>query len=361
MECCYPIESSAINYLKKIMRGIDSDLKYGGKTKNPAGINKLKPFLASIDERPGAFVEKDYGNSCVLPIMHIEVHSGKGSVEYKNTLAKLLVVMIDQLRLLRNYQNGLSEIVGFVFPNVEMASFVTKLTLRWTSGFQFQYCLTALDKGNVNREIKGVVLTTISSLVGLDTSSSVQYFIPLSRQNFERFGEGQLIQVSSKSSIIFHGQNKYYKLLLHAKHKETYHDLKLASTGLRCSQLLIHDEVKRFGRLSFLCFRKLPHQPLSRDEAKRCLRNFIIEVYGALDSLHQHLQFAHLDVRLENICYSNGYKAVLIDFDRAAYAKDKADQLSEVYPKSIMYSRPDLINDGEWTNERCDLKQFGKC
>jgi len=94
MECCYPIESSAINYLKKIMRGIDSDLKYGGKTKNPAGINKLKPFLASIDERPGAFVEKDYGNSCVLPIMHIEVHSGKGSVEYKNTLAKLLVVMI---------------------------------------------------------------------------------------------------------------------------------------------------------------------------------------------------------------------------------------------------------------------------
>jgi len=130
MDYHHSTEDSAINYLKKTTSGLYSNLKYDGKTKNPAGINKFKPILAFIDERPGAFVEMVFGDRCVLPIAYIEVHSGKGSGDYKNTLGKLLVVMIDRLCLLSNYQNGLSEIVGFVFPNVDMASFKMD---RWVS------------------------------------------------------------------------------------------------------------------------------------------------------------------------------------------------------------------------------------
>jgi len=80
-----------------------------------------------------------------------------------------------------------------------------------------------------------------------------------------------------------------------------------------------------------------------------------------IELLHQLLEFVHLDVRLENICSNTNYKAVLIDFDRAAYAKDEADELSEVYSNNIMYGRLGLVKNGEWTNERCDFKQFGKC
>ena len=120
-----------------------------------------------------------------------------------------------------------------------------------------------------------------------------------------RIEEEGLIQVPSKSSLNFCGRDNYYKLLPNVRHKETYLDLKHNSTGLSCSQLSIHHEIKYVGEISFFCFCRLPHQPLSRDQAKSCLYQFIIDFYEALDFLHRNLQFAHLDVKIENICFNS--------------------------------------------------------
>jgi len=52
--------------------------------------------------------------------------------------------------------------------------------------------------------------------------------------------------------------------------------------------------VKYVGIVGFYGFEKLPSYQISRDQAKQCLYQFVVEVNDALDVLHNHLEFAHL-------------------------------------------------------------------
>ena len=65
-------------------------------------------------------------------------------------------------------------------------------------------------------------------------------------------------------------------------------------------------------------FKKQQEQPLSKALAKLCIRDLVRQVVHALQELHE-LGFAHLDVRLPNICFTHDGEVRLIDFDRAVY------------------------------------------
>lgn len=51
------------------------------------------------------------------------------------------------------------------------------------------------------------------------------------------------------------------------------------------------------------------------EAAKRCLRSVLEKIQIAIDELHK-FGFAHLDIRLENVCFDKELNAVLIDLDR---------------------------------------------
>ena len=70
----------------------------------------------------------------------------------------------------------------------------------------------------------------------------------------------------------------------------------------------------------------------------------------ALDYLHQDYNLAHMDVRLENICFNENFKPVLIDLDRAVPAALKT--LRFAYCESCMY-------DAVLTGEQHDWLQLG--
>ena len=91
-----------------------------------------------------------------------------------------------------------------------------------------------------------------------------------------RIEEEGLIQVPSKFSINFCGRDNYYKLLSNVRHKETYLDFKHNSTGLSCSQLSIHHEIKYGGEIFFFCFCRLPHQPLQGIKQKVVCTNLLL-------------------------------------------------------------------------------------
>ena len=69
------------------------------------------------------------------------------------------------------------------------------------------------------------------------------------------------------------------------------------------------------------------------------------------------IEVAHLDIRLENICFkeSDGeFSAVLIDLNRCAPVSKLSDFI--MYSKSCMYQKP----AGEWfTNKKFDWMQLG--
>jgi len=66
------------------------------------------------------------------------------------------------------------------------------------------------------------------------------------------------------------------------------------------------------------------------EQAKLRLSTYVYSVLGALQEFHE-LGYAHLDVRLENICFGEDDKAVL---DRCMVASELVEQYE---PPSLMY------------------------
>jgi len=81
------------------------------------------------------------------------------------------------------------------------------------------------------------------------------------------------------------------------------------------------------------------------------LKKFIEAVYSALSELHTKLHLAHLDVRLENICFDAQSHPVLVDLDRAKDKDDLACSLlceNKIYGDSVLYNQPCSIQQSEW-------------
>ena len=109
------IYQNVSRYLKKTTANF-GDLTYHCDI-NPYKLNLLSPFLSSEDIRPDVFIElcairqrdnprpsrtTDQYEQRGLPILFVEIHSGTDKHSYKHTLAKLMIGMINQLRLLAN-------------------------------------------------------------------------------------------------------------------------------------------------------------------------------------------------------------------------------------------------------------------
>ena len=81
------------------------------------GFQSLNLLATSSSIHPDAFVEVKAQNVNMqvlvwVPVLVVQVFSS----EYKATLAKLTILLIDQLRLLRYININISKCTGFVFP-----------------------------------------------------------------------------------------------------------------------------------------------------------------------------------------------------------------------------------------------------
>ena len=54
---------------------------------------------------------------------------------------------------------------------------------------------------------------------------------------------------------------------------------------------------------------------MDQGEARECLHDLVIKVAIAIRDLHSH-GWAHQDIKLDNICFTNEYQSILIDLDR---------------------------------------------
>ena len=80
------------------------------------------------------------------------------------------------------------------------------------------------------------------------------------------------------------------------------------------SQYQLPSAKRDIGLKQFLVFPMLIF-PMTREEAVQCLPQFVESVAKAIHSMHQEpLQRAHLDIRLENVCFralGTAYRAIV--------------------------------------------------
>ena len=94
------------------------------------------------------------------------------------------------------------------------------------------------------------------------------------------------------------------------------------------------DPVKRVVK-----YRKVKYDPLTYEQAEKCLHALITQL-RTVCSLLQKQDIVHNDIRVPNICFSENYSIVLIDFDHA-------EILQYEYPHDLSIFACDMIENSQ--------------
>ena len=330
--------------------------------------NKLQPFTSKVKT-----IKPDLGFSFkenqVLFFM-IEVHSQN----YCGTVAKTVANTIDQLRLFRLYSTDVDTVSSFVFPrfakmdrNGRVMSCnkycVTQVNVKWK---QMQFIVDFAyidDPKEVEEKVKTVFQKQKMLFDGRYQSDRKDYFIRLSKDDLDYVQQcidsrHSLRQIQSTFSIVLEETStngsgddfKIFKIIpdiisdskvmrLHylPKRKKEIMNLSLPIDTLFIYALAVHVFQKHVKHMN-------------GQEARRCLIDFVPRVRESLIQLH-NLGYAHLDVRLPNICFTPDGDVRLIDFDRIQPVFDSSPP---EYSGSFMYT-----GSPGTTVEQLDWKQFG--
>ena len=152
-------------------------------------------------------------------------------------------------------------------------------------------------------------------------------------------------------SVVIQLRDEVYKIPVDFKSVKTLtRFFYMAESGIKPKQVLLPKRYRPERRVIFLIFRRL-HPPLDIKSIRCCFNSFAISVQSAVEELHR-LGFAHLDLRVPNICFEKidgQWQAVLIDLD---YSCDIEDPTPVEKRKSIMYN----VNFDR--KEQYDWRQF---
>ena len=270
--------------------------------------------------------------------------------------------MFDQFSFptaLRQCNDNISQVQGFVFPKLTSKKMVTLLTVYWEDlEFRSKYRMLALN--DVSSSIIEVLQKQINfPLPGNLPQSFNTYFMKLNQTELSllsrQMDSGVLKQVKSQSSILVKDQSHYYKLVSinrQAKNLSDMYILYIYEHERELSRIdhlsLPINSVRVYGA-EFFQFESHPYQLRDPKQLRKCMFKFVQQARDALRSLH-NLGYAHTDVRLHNICFSKDYVLKPIDFDDVVYNKKRMSNT-----RSGFYSAP-------YSNciaESLDFKQLG--
>ena len=270
--------------------------------------DKIPPMLCTSDQRPDVHVYGFNSRADVpeaeIPATIIEVHSSP----YENTIIKAILVGTD---LCRHYAEDSSQYTAFAFPKNCTKQCVVKVIIRW-QGLSFKIFLELIELDNV-RDALAAVLRAWNPipLTSAEEQPKSPFVVKLSSDDLCNFGENAF-QIPTMQSIMVKSEGFYYKRPL--KLLEAFN---LKVIGAEVSSLLannidvhvIHLVATRIMTgtdfKEFHKYKVIKHDHLSHSEAYECLKDLIKKVHTTLIELHQYLHRAHLDVRLENICFND--------------------------------------------------------
>ncbi len=236
-------------------------------------------------------------------IILIEVDS-KG---YESTIVHLVEGVIEQLVWLRNRDDRVTSCVGFYFPAKDRGPGVVEVKVDWSdSAFSFQIKEFAIEQHRVKTAIASCMDNGVQRVNSLQGESATRFTLPLSKSFIaDTFGE-DAHQVDSSLSVVIvnEKEKKVYKKPFCA-----FSDVRLLIDRQSSSftKFLLPQRIFEHDNMFYYVFDRLKG-PLSRELARLHVRDLAFSVWLALCEFHS-FGYAHLDVRLENICYNNNNEA----------------------------------------------------
>lgn len=172
--------------------------------------------------------------------------------------------------------------------------------------------------------------STIMSLTENDLTA-IEANLPVRYRSPEKLAEN-VTQIQSRTMMFrVKSANKIFKYCS----DKTVAFYTISMLGKKPKQVLLPDDHGRIFNIPFCVFRVLL-PPLHSAQALPCLGYLLDSVATAIEELHQ-LEFAHMDIRLDNICFTheNGkVVAVLIDLDHC----NEVDSFEGASCAEVMYN-----------------------
>ena len=340
------------------------DLQFTEDTALAAFRAGLVPFLASTDNRPACAVLKHFHlrKEWKLPVLVAEVHS---SGPYVNSLSKTVADLIDQLRLLRCFNSeAIDKCVGFTFPTypTEEKQFLECVTVVTVMFKDFRFCVS-MQKLSIN-QVQSTVSQALANASNFHAYEPSFCFIRFNKGELEKIAtilsSRDVKQIASKHSILILSNNCYWKYIPQVYERE---NVLLLSDKIKqkAKHTLVYSDECRVSTMKFLAFPAQLH-PLRSEDVSECLTDFLLRTADALNELHS-LGFAHLDVRIPNICFYKGddqYDVILIDVGRSRELgiQDVTGYVGEMYQATKCIDNCD-DDPEDWTTEHLDWKQMG--
>ncbi len=269
------------------------DRRYLRIDKEVPQLAKLTPLFSSVKIRPDVGIY-----DLDVPLMMLEVHSSP----YNETLDKLAWDLLEQLRWLRNCDPKITEWSGFCFPKHGADSCVSQMDITWDeTEMNFAIDYVPVEKSRVRKAIKDTHCDLVKKHI-FKVPDEILYGIPLSRLDMH-FGTNAF-QVPSNHSIVVSSDHCIYKMIPDPKEEANVMKLlfyKMGSPGPK--RYSLPTSIVQFGSHEFLVFPKLL-DPMSAVEVQKSFPSFVRSVVDAIEALHQELKLAHVDIRLDNICFS---------------------------------------------------------
>ena len=303
------------------------------------------PLETALKKRPDVGVYCRCGGEQIV-LLQLEVDSGG----YQKTCIKLAEGLAHQLLWQRNRDDTITSCAGLYVPTFARGRSFVKLLLEWDDcAFKFQLTHTRLALDPLKHSVEDLLRTGLTTVASVAYREGTQHAVPMSRQFVKsKFGE-EARQVSSGESVVIVNvqQRKVYKRPL----KKEYY-LKLKILQLQEDSVSITRSLLPTLPTMVHTFYEFPllKPPLQQEQAKQNLIPFVSSVVFALQELHA-AGLAHLDIRLENVCFDSNNRAVLIDLDRSEPVNDT---VCAIVGDSVMYPY-----HSTWVYQQWDYTQLG--
>ena len=304
--------------------------------------------------RPDVFYTYNHAGE-VEAVLIIEIDS----MELESTCRKLAYALMEQALRLRGYGNKILEFAGYYFPSYKRPNSVVRVTVTWSDKYlNFKASRTPLPADGVAESIGADLGREIERWKGMSSGSPTHFVLPLTSSFVhEKFGEYSVQIMSGHSVVILDPQQgKIIKCNICSGEARLL-SLLIMAQGAQLERSLLPNGTMLVGPRVYFTY-ELLLKPIDRYEARRVfggVDGFADGVFKALRELHDTCGLAHMDLRLENICFDpQTHRPILIDLDRSA-PKDYECDRHHLPSTSTMYKPL----DENWVLENIDLLQTG--
>ena len=224
---------------------------------------------------------------------------------------------------------------------------VVKLEITWKD-FVFRYILTPIVKID---EVKENIINGFRALTGTEKIRRVVMRHSLADLQClgQRFGQ-KFGQIPSNNAIMVQSDTHVLKLPMRRNELDALERCRRSVCSQNVSTFVIQLTLEGVGDANFYMYTRVYYDPMNCDEARKCLKQFYCSVRNSLRQLHNILELAHLDIRLDNICFNQSFQPVFIDLDRNMTVSEKkvmyTDSHSCMYVEGMRAGHTDWIQLG---------------